>query len=189
MKAKGRIFVLSGPSGSGKTTLHERLLNDKTIKLKRSISYTTRVKRQGEHEGKDYFFVSRREFLQKLKREEFLEHQKVFDSLYGTPHSFVQNSLRRGRDILLCIDVKGALVVKKYYPEAVMIFIAPPSIKELSKRLDKRSTESRSSKQLRLKIARKELAYKKYYDYVVVNDRISSALRKIKQIIRKVRKS
>lgn len=188
-KPKGLIFVLSGPSGSGKTTLHERLLKDKEVKLKRSVSCTTRAKRAGEKQGRDYCFISRREFFIKKRRQEFLETQKVFGQLYGTPSSFVRKSICRGQDVLLCIDVKGAMVVKKKFPEAVMIFIAPPSFKTLSQRLDQRSTENHSSKGLRIKIAKRELGFKKHYDHIVKNDKLNQALKELKNIIRNTQRA
>lgn len=183
-KTKGLIFILSGPSGSGKTTLLQQLLKDKSIKLTRSVSYTTRRPRKGEEGGRDYFFISQQEFFKKKRDGDFLETQRVFDKFYGTPVELVRRSIEKGRDILLCIDVKGAKVVKKKYPEAIMIFIDIPSVEELSSRLDNRLTESQRSKAIRLKVAKKELAYKKHYAYEVTNDCLARATRELKQIIK-----
>lgn len=182
-KRKGKIFVISAPSGCGKTTLCRKLLNDK-LKLARSISVTTRSARKGEKEGVDYFFVSPAEFIAMVDKKDFLEYEENFGYLYGTPKKLVEELLNSGKNILLSIDVKGAMNVRKLYPkESVLIFILPPSIEALKKRLEERSSDAAHSILNRLKISRKEIAYKNRYDYTVVNDRLDTAYKKLKNII------
>jgi guanylate kinase len=182
-KSKGKIFIISAPSGCGKTTLCKRLLEDK-LNLKHSISATTRPPRRGEVDGKDYFFVSPEEFRAMIKRKELLEHEDNFGSLYGTPKKFVFSLLDKGRNVLLSIDVKGAVKVSKLYPDrSVLIFIMPPTLKELKKRLESRMTDEASSISNRLKVAKREIGYKGKYDYVVVNDSLDTAYKKLKKII------
>lgn len=180
---KGKIFVISAPSGCGKTTLCRKLLNDK-LKLARSISATTRSARKGEKEGVDYFFVSPAEFIAMIDKKDFLEYEENFGYLYGTPKKLVEELLNSGKNVLLSIDVKGAMNVRKLYPkESVLIFILPPSIEALKKRLEERSSDAAHSILNRLKISRKEIAYKNRYDYTVVNDRLGTAYKKLKNII------
>ena len=182
-KRKGKIFIVSAPSGCGKTTLCKKLLADK-LNLKNSISATTRPPRKGETDGKDYFFVSPEEFRAMIKRKELLEHEENFGFLYGTPKKFALSLLEKGKNVLLSIDVKGAAKVGKLYPgKSVLIFIMPPTLSELKKRLESRMTDAASSISNRLKIARREIGYKGRYDYVVVNDSLEAAHRKLKEII------
>lgn len=182
-KHKGKVFVISAPSGCGKTTLCRKLLNDK-LKLTRSISVTTRSARKGEKEGVDYFFVSPAEFIAMIDKKDFLEYEENFGYLYGTPKKLVEELLNSGKNVLLSIDVKGAMNVRKLYPkESVLIFILPPSIEALKKRLEERSSDAAHSILNRLKISRKEIAYKNRYDYTVVNDRLGTAYKKLKNII------
>ncbi len=182
---KGKIFILSGPSGSGKTTLHERLLLSRRLKgkLVKSISVTTRPKRRGEKQGRDYYFISQKEFLEKRKKRLLLEWQKVFDNFYGTPRKAVNKLLKKGKSVLLCIDVKGAAVVAEKCPQAVKIFVEVPSMDELKRRLKKRGSESPESLSLRLKIAEKEMKEAKKYHYVIVNDMICKAVSELERII------
>ena len=182
---KGRIVILSGPSGSGKTTLYKKLLLSKDLKgkLVRSVSMTTRPKRKGEREGLDYFFVSEKKFLYKKKAEHFLESEKVFRFYYGTPHKKVRDLLKKGKHVLLCIDVKGARSVWKKHPDALKVFIKTPSLAILKKRLAFRATERKADFELRLKIARRELTEAKNYDYVIVNDSLQIAYKKLKQVV------
>jgi guanylate kinase len=143
---------------------------------------TTRPLRRNEQQKKDYIFVSRQEFLRRERRGEFLETQVVFGHLYGTPKKFVRDTLRK-KSVLLCIDVKGARAVKKICPESVMIFILPPSLKILQKRLTNRLTEGKKELRRRLKLAEKEMAYMRYYDYIVVNDQLKKATRQLGAIV------
>lgn len=183
----GKIFVLSGPSGSGKTTLHNHLLRDQRLRktLVKLVSVTTRKKRVGEKAGKHYLFFGKREFLQRARHGYFLEWQKVFTDYYGTPKLAVDKTLKSGKNVLLCIDVKGAKVVFKKCPEAVGIFIKAPSSAVLSARLKKRGTEDANALRRRLTVAQREMREAKRYDYVVVNDKISKAVDALKKIIRK----
>ncbi|HQP91056.1 MAG TPA: guanylate kinase [Candidatus Omnitrophota bacterium] len=183
---KSRIWILSGPSGSGKTTLCEGLLKDPFLKkrLIKSVSCTTRPARKGEVKGKDYCHVSREEFLKLLKKRAFLEHEEIFGFFYGTPKTVVEEARKRSKDLLLCIDVKGARTVRRYFGKrALSIFIAPPDLKVLVKRLKGRSTESKKDIEKRLKRVKIELSFAREYDYIVVNDDLKVALKKIKSII------
>lgn len=184
---QGRIVIISGPSGSGKTTLHDKLLCSKKFKgkLVRSVSATTRLPRAGEREGREYFFLNKREFLARKKKGLFLESMKVFDNYYGTPKDRVEQVLKSGKNILLCIDVKGAAEVSRKCPDAVKIFIKTPTLADLKHRLSHRGTENVRDLQLRLKIAQKELKEVKKYDHVVVNDRLSRAQKELEGIIQK----
>jgi guanylate kinase len=182
--AKGKIVIISGPSGSGKTTLHKMLLESPKLKRKlvKSISVTTRNRRTGEKNGRDYIFVSAKKFQYKIKAGHFLEWQKVFDNYYGTPKKNVRALLTRGKNVLLCIDVKGARVVRRLCPDAITVFIKTPSISVLKKRLEKRA-DTHDSKELRLKIAQKELAQAKYYDHRITNDHLTTAYRQLEEVV------
>ena len=186
-KRKGRIVIISGPSGSGKTTLHERLLSCKKMKkvLVKSISATTRPPRKGEKNGRDYFFLSEKMFLYKKHAGHFLESERVFLYYYGTPNKNVQDHLKSGRNVLLCIDVKGAKTVWRKHPRTLKIFIKAPSLDVIQKRMKKRATESDKDLALRLSTARKELKEAKKYDYVIVNDELNRAAKELEAVILK----
>ena len=177
----GRIIIISGPSGSGKTTLHKRLLASPKLKgrVVKSVSATTRSRRTGERPGRDYIFLSLKTFLAKQAAGHFLEAQKVFDSYYGTPARNVARLLRKGKYVLLCIDVKGAKVVRQKCPDTLKVFIRTPTLAVLKERLKKRGTESPQDLKTRLNTARHELAQVKYYDYVIINDNLAKAYRKL----------
>ena len=175
---KGKIIIISGPSGSGKTTLYKKLLENHSSLVK-SISVTTRPKRPGEIHGKDYIFVTPEKFLYKIKAGHFLEHQKVFGNYYGTPSKSVKDLLKSGKNVLLCIDVKGANVVIKKFSNAKRIFIKTPTLSELKKRLLKRASENAISADIRLKTARDELKESKKYDHIIINDDLNSAFQKL----------
>jgi guanylate kinase len=182
----GRLFVISASSGTGKTTLaHELLRKDKNLVA--SISCTTRPPRPNEQDGKDYFFISKKEFFERKKTNGFLEWANVFGKFYGTPKKEVEEQLRRGKDMLLLIDVQGAKKVKKTRPDAVFIFLVPPSKEELKRRLEKRGTESKQEINRRYRVATKELVELndlKLCDYRIVNRYIPRALEVLKGIIR-----
>lgn len=182
---KGRIIIVSGPSGSGKTTLSEKILASRSFKgrIVKSISATTRARRSGEKHGRDYLFLSHAEFRRARRAGQFLESQKVFDNYYGTPRKNAEGLLRRGKHVLLCIDVKGAKVVRRQDPGALTIFIKVPSLTVLKKRLLKRATETPQSIKLRLQIARQELKEAKFYKYTVINDKLPDAYRQLQQIL------
>lgn len=178
-----RLFVISAPSGCGKTTLCNKLLREK-IGLANSVSMTTRQRRPGEKKGIDYRFVSKKRFLEMIKKKEFLEYEDNFGELYGTPKKFIEDNLKKGKSVLLSIDVKGAMKVRKAYPKkSVLIFVLPPSINALKARLRSRMSEDPESIEKRLGVARKELQFKNRYDYSVVNDKLASAYKKLKEII------
>lgn len=182
MKRRGILFVISGPSGVGKGTIREALLkNMQDIEV--SVSATTRPPRPGEVHGKDYFFLSRDEFKKMIEEDKFLEWANVYQNYYGTPRDFVIENLQQGKDVLLEIDIQGAMQVKSKMPEGVFIFIYPPDIKTLSERLCTRGKDSKESIERRLAACEEELRHVKYYDYVVVNDELEAAVKKTEAII------
>jgi len=181
-KRKGLVLILSAPSGCGKTTVEKALLK-KLPNLKQSISATTRPRRKGERNGRDYFFLTEEVFLLQRKEKSFLEWAKVFDNFYGTPRSFVEKMSDKGFDVILTIDVQGARKIKKQLKEAVSVFLLPPSIKELEKRLYGRKTDSDVVIKKRLNIARAELKDAPLYDYVVVNDVLKETIETVSSII------
>jgi guanylate kinase len=183
--SRGKIFVVSAPSGCGKTTLCNRLLSD-GLGLKDSISATTRPPRKNEKNGRDYFFIPRTKFESVIKKGGFLEYEENFGNLYGTPRSPVERAIKKGNPVLLSIDVKGAMKVKKAYPaESVLIFIMPPSIKELKKRLHLRSSDTKEVIRKRLAFAKKEISFSGRYDYRITNDRLTVAHNRLKKIVLK----
>ncbi len=182
MDRKGILFVISGPSGVGKGTIKEALLAQ-TEDLNLSISATTREARPGEIHGQHYFFIDRPKFREMIEQGAFLEWAQVYSNLYGTPREFVAEHLQQGRDVLLEIDIQGALQVKEKFSSGVFIFILPPNPEELASRLKSRGQDSRDSIEMRLAAYKDELKHIEYYDYLVVNDDINYALRKITAII------
>lgn len=182
IKNKPLIFVISSPSGGGKTTIC-RYAMKALPRLKRSLSFTTRKMRKGERKDIDYHFISKKEFLEKIKRNTFAEWAKVLDNYYGTSKEVVETYLSRGNDVLLNIDVQGALQIKKVYPRAITIFILPSSLNVLKKRLKGRDTDTKAEIDKRLDLAKKELFYVQKYDYAVVNDSLKRAVEKVKSII------
>lgn len=182
---KGLIFIISAPSGSGKSSLTNELR--KTVDgLEFSISYTTRLPRGSEQDGREYFFVSRETFEDMLAKEEFLEHADVFGNYYGTSRSFVEKVQERGKDLVLDIDVQGAAQLKKKIPEAVSIFILPPSRKELETRLQRRSLAENVSQAVilrRLQAATREIENFREYDYILVNDHFETAVEQLRAIV------
>ena len=166
---KGVLFVFSGPSGVGKGTLKAKLFEEFAGRIAYSVSATTRGPREGEVDGKDYFFISRQEFERRVKNNEFLEHAEFAGNCYGTPRAYVEKLLDSGMNVVLEIDVQGALQVMKSMPECVSVFILPPSFEELEHRLRGRGTETEEKVRERLETAKRELPYAPQYDYQIVN--------------------
>ncbi|MBI5604349.1 MAG: guanylate kinase [Deltaproteobacteria bacterium] len=185
-KKSGNLFILSGPSGVGKTTLREAL-QARRPGLRFSVSWTTRSPRPGEVKGQDYRFVSQKQFETNLKAEGFLEWARVHEAYYGTPKAPIQRWLAKGEDVLLDIDIQGANQVKKRIPQAIAIFILPPSWLELKKRLIDRRTDSPQTIRVRLKNAEKELQAVKRFDYAVINKEIVSSVDTMETILKAAR--
>lgn len=166
---RGVLFVFSGPSGVGKGTLKAKLFEEFADRIAYSVSATPRGPREGEVDGKDYFFISRQEFERRVKNNEFLEHAEFAGNCYGTPRAYVEKLLDSGMNVVLEIDVQGALQVMKSMPECVSVFILPPSFEELEHRLRGRGTETEEKVRERLETAKRELPYAPQYDYQIVN--------------------
>ncbi|MFZ0961532.1 MAG: guanylate kinase [Terriglobia bacterium] len=183
---RGSIIVISAPSGAGKSTLTRRLIAA-SPGLRFSVSHTTRAPRANEKNGRDYFFVSPQIFQRMVDRGEFVEWADVYGHLYGTAHKQLQAAQEAGQDILLDIDVQGHQQVRQRLPQAVSVFILPPSFQELSRRLRHRHSDAPEEIERRLETARKEIAHWGEYDYLVVNDHLTSATQALKAIVRAAR--
>lgn len=181
MTNKGLLIVISGPSGAGKGTICKALIQKNAFWL--SVSATTRHPRKGEEDGINYYFLSKENFLERVANQGFLEYAEVYGNYYGTPKKEVLNMLEKGQDVILEIDIQGALRVKETYPEGVFIFILPPSMEELKNRIINRGSETNESLMLRFKSAYKEINYVSKYNYAVVNDTIEEAVSKIESIL------
>lgn len=179
--AKGQLFIISGPSGVGKGTIVQRLLDETDVTF--SVSMTTRAPRPGEVEGVSYYFVSDEEFDRTIAENGFLEYAGNFGNRYGTPLKPILDNLDAGRDVLLDIDIQGAINVKKTYPKGVFVFILPPSMAELRKRITGRGTETEESLNKRLGKALEEISYIDKYDYCIVNGEIDEAVARAKAIL------
>ena len=179
---RGLLIVVSGASGTGKGTVCKKLLDD-LPQVVYSISATTRTPRPGEVDGREYYFLSRDEFTNWIADEKFLEFAEVYGNFYGTPLNKIEERLNRGEDVLLEIDVQGALNVKRKCPEGVYIFLLPPSLDELKRRIEGRGTETPESLARRLANAVAEIKIGREYDYVVVNDSVDDAAAQIKAIL------
>ena len=178
-------MIISAPSGAGKTTIVRRLAKSRK-QFRRSISYTTRRSRAGEVNGKDYFFISRREFLKKRAKSFFLEWANVFGEYYGTSKALCVDWVRNGFHVILTIDVQGMRKIKRRLKKVIpvtAIFIAPPSLSVLKERLTRRQTDSAAEISKRLRIARKEMKAKHEYDFVVVNRHVNDSVKQIKKIV------
>ena len=184
MKKKGLLLIMSGPSGVGKGTVREKLMEDKSLNLFYSVSMTTRNMRPGEVNGREYYFVTREEFMENVARDNLLEWAEYVGNCYGTPRDKVEDMRNDGKNVLLEIDVKGAENVFKKVPDVISIFIAPPSVEELGNRLRGRGTESEEVIANRVARAAKELEFKHLYKYVVINDKLEDCVDEIRQIIK-----
>jgi guanylate kinase len=182
-KIKGRLFVISGPSGVGKSTLIGKFLRNNRDAVF-SVSYTTREARKGEVNGKNYYFVDEKTFRDMAENGGFLEWENIHDHLYGTPKKEILEILETGKDIFLDIDVKGALNIKKQYPDACLVFIEPPSGEELIKRLSFRKEQEID---LRMKRVKEEIDKKCFFEYIIINDDLEKAYTAFKHIIESVK--
>ena len=180
---KGKLFIISGPSGSGKDTLLQELFKVRP-EIKFSISSITRPMRQGEVEGGKYHFISREEFEELIKNDALLEYNIFVGNYYGTPKAPVVEALDRGEDMILELDVNGAALVKQKMPEAISVFIMPPSVKELKRRLEKRKTDTPEQIEKRLNAALREIPRANEYDFIIVNDDLELAAKQLCDVIR-----
>lgn len=179
---KGVVVIISAPSGTGKSTICRKLL-ERRKELQYSISCTTRASRPGERAGRDYFFVTKEEFKRKIQRNEFLEWAVVHENYYGTPRHFIDSAVKKGHNVVLAIDVQGAATIRRKLPDdAVLIFLAPPSLESLKQRLAGRRDPSESVAK-RLANSKDELTAAKNYDYLVVNDELGKAVSQIENIL------
>lgn len=177
-----KIYIIAAASGTGKTSLVDAVVEG-LDNIEISVSHTTRPKRESERNGENYYFVDQAEFEAKIKAEGFLEYAKVFKHYYGTPRKWVEDQLTKGKDVILEIDWQGAFQVKKLRPDAVMIFILPPTMQELRKRLEKRNQDDATIIEYRLGIARSEIEHCPEFDYIVVNDQFDVAVKDLRSII------
>ena len=182
MGNKGILFVVSGPSGVGKGTIIASV-RQQLKDLHLSVSATTRLPREGEIEGKNYFFIQEPDFQNMIENDQLLEWAKVYSHYYGTPKQYVFEHLFAGQNVVMEIDTQGALQVKEKLPQGVFVFIAPPSIEDLEQRITKRGTDSAESIQARLEACQYEMQQMKYYDYIVINQDLLVAVEKLKAII------
>ena len=178
---KGKLLVISGPSGVGKGTIVKTLVRRREDVVE-SVSCTTRAPREGEQHGREYYFLTKEEFLRRIAEDDFLEYDEHFGNYYGTPKSFVAETLK-SKSVILEIDVVGALNAKKAFPESVLVMIAPPSVDELKRRLKGRSTETDEEIEKRLSRLEYELSKKDKYDFVVVNDDLETAIAEVEKIL------
>ena len=183
MSERGLLIVFSGPSGVGKGTVRQEIFSTPDHKFEYSVSMTTRAQRPGEVDGKDYFFRSREEFEELIRNGQMLEYAEYVGNYYGTPLTYVNETLDKGIDVFLEIEVQGALQVKKKVPDAVFIFLTPPDLNELQERLVGRGTDSEEVIAQRIERAREEIALMSEYDYAIVNDQVPLAAERVKRVI------
>jgi guanylate kinase len=183
--AEGKLIIFSAPSGAGKTTIVKHLLSI-IPEISFSISCTTRPKRENETDGKDYYFLSEEEFKLKIKNQEFIEYEEVYDGrFYGTLHSEIERLWAQGKQVIFDIDVKGGLNLKNQFKDrALAVFIAPPSLKDLEERLKNRNTENEESLKIRIQKADEELSFAKDFDAVIINDNLERAKNKAENLVK-----
>ena len=184
MSKTGILFVISGPSGVGKGTVRAELFSRTNHQLVYSVSATTRKPREGEVDGVDYFFKTKEEFEKMIENRELIEYAQFVDNYYGTPTAYVEEQLEQGKDVVLEIEVQGAEQVKKVFRDAIFIFIAPPNLKELRRRLEGRGTEDSDTINGRINVAIREIFLMSEYDYTVINDKVETAGDKILNIVK-----
>lgn len=184
LNKKGKLIVISGPSGVGKTTICNELINRRKNTVY-SISATSRRKRKGEKNGREYFFLSKKEFKEWIKEGRFAEYAIVHGHYYGTPKQFLEENLKKGFNVLMDIDVQGAQQLKPLYPDGIYIFILPPDFQELQHRLLKRNTDDKKEIKNRLERAKEEMEYLNDYRFVIKNDRLEDTIKEISEIINK----
>ena len=182
---RGKIIVIVAPSGTGKSTLIEKLRAEYP-QVQESISFTTRPMRKGEEDGKNYFFIEKEEFIEKRDQGEFLEWAEVHTNFYGTSKRYVEKSLEEGKIVLFDLDVQGCDSMKEAFPESHVIFIEPPSIEELERRLRGRGTETTDIIDVRLGNAKKELGRKNDFDYLIQNDEFDTSYDSLKKIVKEI---
>lgn len=186
-QSNGQLIVFSAPSGAGKSTIAKEILRN-FPQIIFSISATTRPKRESETNGVEYFFLSEDEFKQKIADDEFIEWEKFYDYYYGTLKSFINANIEAGKAILMELDVKGALTIKRLYPYAHLIYISPPSFNELENRLRQRNTENESDFMKRIDRAKMELSLKDEFDYIVENKDLETAIKEAKSLVKEILK-
>ncbi|EFQ57743.1 guanylate kinase [Streptococcus downei] len=183
MSERGLLIVFSGPSGVGKGTVRQEIFSTPDHKFEYSVSMTTRAQRPGEEDGVDYFFRTREQFEDLIRQGQMLEYAEYVGNYYGTPLTYVNETLDKGIDVFLEIEVQGALQVKKKVPDGVFIFLTPPDLEELKDRLVGRGTDSQEVIAQRIERAKEEIALMREYDYAVVNDEVPLAAERVKRII------
>jgi guanylate kinase len=183
---RGRVIVISGPSGVGKTCLYKRLLSEMSDTLQFSISATTRTPRANELNGIDYYFMNKDEFKEKIKKNEFVEWAEVYGNYYGTLKAEIDRITNCGKNCLLDVDVQGGLNISKALPQTNLIFIFPPSMKELKRRIMERNTDDKKNIKIRFKNARKEMSFSGVYQYHITNDDFERAYRELKELVLKL---
>ena len=182
MKRRGLLIIVSGFAGSGKGTIMKRLVEeDENYAL--SVSMTTRAPRPGEVHGREYFFVSKEEFERKIKEGGLIEYASYVENYYGTPRAYVEEQMAAGKDVVLEIEIQGALKVRERYPDAVLIFVLPPSVEELYRRLKNRGTETEDVVRKRMSRAAEEAGIIERYDYIMINDEVAGSVRRLHNLI------
>ncbi len=182
---KARMIILAAPSGAGKSSFVERITRE-IPKLRDTVTYTTRSMRQGETQGQPYYFVTKEEFLKKVEEDFFIEWAKVHTNLYGTPYYQIEEAWKEGQCVIMDVDVQGARTFKEKFPDAVTIFILPPSIEELRRRIERRDAKIPADLDIRMENAKKEVALASEFDFQLVNDDFEKSYAEFKKIVEKL---